>query len=379
MTPSGLLETMALVSLVLALAPLLLGLLNLSLYCPIRTAPPSSAPPVSVLIPARNEAANIGPAVTAALANSGIDLEVIVLDDHSIDGTAALAIAAAGGNPRLRVAAAPPLPEGWSGKAHACQKLAELARHPLLLFVDADVRLMPNAIARIAGLIATRRIGLISGFPRQQTMTLGEALVVPLIHFVLIGYLPIAAMRLCRWPALAAGCGQLVATEREAYFAAGGHAGICSSLHDGLTLPRAFRRAGIMTDLFDATDLAQCRMYHGWAETWRGFGKNAHEGMATPIALPVWSMLLGGGHVLPWLLLIWAAAFTSSLAAMITAGSAVLAGLGFRLVLAWRFRQSICSAFVHPLGVTLLLGIQWSALRQRRSGRSALWRGRTYL
>jgi hypothetical protein len=134
-----------------------------------------------------------------------------------------------------------------------------------------------------------------------------------------------------------------------------------------------------MTDLFDATDLAQCRMYHGWAETWRGFGKNAHEGMATPIALPVWSMLLGGGHVLPWLLLIWAAAFTSSLAAMIAAGSAVLAGLGFRLVLAWRFRQSICSAFVHPLGVTLLLGIQWSALRQRRSGRSALWRGRAYL
>jgi hypothetical protein len=131
------------------------------------------------------------------------------------------------------------------------------------MFADADVRLSPDALARIAGLLERRGLDLVSGFPQEVTRTLSEALIVPLIHVLLLGYLPIWLARRLQHPAFAAGCGQLIAVGRDAYQRAGGHAAIRGSRHDGLMLPRAFRRAGCATDLFDATDLARCRMYRG--------------------------------------------------------------------------------------------------------------------
>ena len=161
---------------------------------------------------------------------------------------------------RLRVAQAPPLPPGWSGKQHACHVLAGLARHELLVFVDADVRLAPDAVSRMAGFMQAHAVGLASGFPRQVTVTWSEQLLLPLIHFMLLGFLPIAAMRRSVSPGLGAGCGQLFVSRREAYLRAGGHRAIRASLHDGIMLPRAFRRVGEMTGLFDAGGIASCRM-----------------------------------------------------------------------------------------------------------------------
>ena len=93
-----------------------------------------------------------------------------------------------------------------------------------------------------------------SGLPRQETGSWLERLVIPLAHFLLLGYLPMFAMRWFRHPAFGAGCGQLFLARKSAYQAAGGHDAIRSSRHDGLMLPRAFRRAGLRTDLCDATD-----------------------------------------------------------------------------------------------------------------------------
>jgi glycosyltransferase involved in cell wall biosynthesis len=374
---TGVFGGLAIASLALALLPLFLGLINLVVYRSPRRGPPPDAA-VSVLIPARNEAANIQAAVNAALANKDIEIEVIVLDDESTDETAHIVAAIAARDPRLCLRRAPPLPRGWVGKAHACQALSGLACHPILLFVDADVKLAPDAIGRIVGFLTSRAAGLVSGFPRQETVSAGEALIVPLIHFVLIGYLPIWLMRRLRHPGLGAGCGQLLAVHRNAYEAAGGHAQVRATLHDGLMLPRAFRRAGFDTDLFDATDLASCRMYRNWDEVWEGFRKNAHEGMGTPRALPLWTILLGGGHVLPWLLLVYAAIMPPASIAITVAALAALAGVTFRLLLAWRFRQSPLAAALHPVGITVLLAIQWSALIQRWRGRRATWRGRAY-
>ncbi|WP_448203296.1 glycosyltransferase family 2 protein [Azospirillum sp. sgz302134] len=325
---------------------------------------------VSILIPARNEEASIADAVEATLANPNVALEVVVLDDHSTDRTAEIVRAIAARDPRVRLERAPPLPPGWSGKQHACHVLAGLARHPILLFQDADVRLEPGAVAPMAAFLRASGAGLVSGFPRQATGTLGEALVIPLIHFLLLGYLPMARMRRSVHPGYGAACGQLILVDRNAYARAGGHAAIRTSLHDGVTLPRAFRRADIMTDLFDATGFARCRMYRGFAEVWAGFSKNATEGMATSAALPVWTVLLFGGHVLPWLLLVLSPEWLPALAA----GT----GLATRLILATRFRQSLLGVLLHPLGVLVMLAIQWTALVRSALGHPAVWRGRAY-
>lgn len=358
---------LAWISLLLALLPLLLTLDNLRRLRPLRAAPPPGTA-VSILIPARDEEDNIAAAITAALASRDAEIEVIVLDDHSTDRTAAIVAEMAQRDPRLRLVRAPPLPPGWNGKQHACSVLAGLARHPLLLFVDADVRLAPDGVSRAAAFLLARDIGLASGVPRQVTGSLGEALLIPLIHLVLLGYLPMGLMRQRRDPGLSAACGQLILVRRPAYEAAGGHAAIAASLHDGLALPRAFRRAGFGTDLFDATDVASCRMYRGWRESWAGFSKNATEGMAKPLALPIWTILLFGGHVLPWLLL----------GQTPVAVAAATAGLVLRLILSWRFRQGLLAALLHPVGVAALLALQWRALLAVGQGRPVVWRGRNY-
>lgn len=359
MTASG-------VALVLALLPLALACVNLPLYRAPRAS--GGRPHVSVLIPARNEAANIGDAVACVLAGTGADIELIVLDDHSTDATPA--ILARIDDPRLRVIHGAPLPPGWSGKQHACATLAAEARYDLLLFVDADVRLSPDAVSRMAGHMERTGLALASGFPRQVMRSWSERLLLPMIHVLLLGYLPMPLMRLSSLPGLGAGCGQVFIARRDAYARAGGHAAIRASLHDGIMLPRAFRAAGLMTGLFDATPLAVCRMYRDAAQVWEGLTKNATEGMAKPVALPVWTVVLGGGHVLPAALMI--------VSPDPTALAALAASFGLRALLAWRFRQPLADVALHPASVLATLVVQWSALVRAWRGRPATWRGRAY-
>lgn len=353
----------------LALLPLALTLINLAFF---RKAPPPRAweDPVSVLIPARDEAANIEAAVRSVLAGADGPLEVVVLDDHSADDTAAIVRRLAAEDRRVRLEHAPPLPAGWAGKQHACKVLAERAAGEVLVFMDADVRLEPGGVGRMVRLLRRRRLALLSGFPRQITGSLGERLIVPQITMLLLGYLPMMVSRLFpRVPGFAAGCGQLMAVRREAYDAVGGHAAVRRSFHDGMTLPRVLRRGGHATDLFDASDLARCRMYAGFAATWAGFSKNATEGMATPVGLPVWTVLLLGGHLGPWLLL----AAGETAAGLL----GIAATLGQRLLLAVLLRQSLRAVPWHPVGVVALLALQWGALIGALRGRRPSWRGRS--
>jgi hypothetical protein len=354
------------IALCLAALPLCLALANLRLY--LTPAPCPGRPQLSVLIPARNEENNIGDAVRAILASTDVDLDLVVMDDGSTDATRAILSAIE--DPRLRVAEGGALPAGWSGKQHACAALARLAKHDVLVFVDADVRLAPDALNRMAGCLARENLSLASGFPRQITCSWSERLLLPLIYFLLLGYLPIARMRRSAAPALGAGCGQLFIARAADYARAGGHGAIRASLHDGLTLPRAFRKAGLMTGLFDASRFADCRMYANAAEVWEGLTKNATEGMAKPFALPLWTIILGGGAILPALCMIFAPSPQ--------AFAALLCGIGLRLILAWRFRQPVLSAILHPFGVAALLCLQWAALLRAALGRPATWRGRAY-
>jgi len=333
---------------------------------------------VSVLIPARNEEKNIRATLESVLANRGVKYEVIVLDDHSTDRTAEIVREFAEQDSRVRLEYAPPLPSGWCGKQHACHVLARQAHDSWLVFMDADVRLAPDALCRMAAFMiaSDRQVALSSGVPRQELDTFSERLLIPLIHFVLLGYLPMFMMRWTRRPEFSAGCGQLFIARADAYHQVGGHMQIRATLHDGVKLPRAFRRAGFKTDLFDATDIATCRMYHTNAETWRGLGKNATEGLAAPVTILPMSALLFGGQVLPFVLLALAPWLSATAIAWATAAGA-LAYLP-RLIAVRRFKQTVGTALLHPLGVTALLAIQWLALFRSVRGSPSEWKGRSY-
>jgi hypothetical protein len=364
----------------LAVIPALLFRANLRAYRPPPAAPePSGAatrPAVSVLIPARNEEATIGAALRTVLASRGVELEVLVLDDQSEDETAEVVSEIARQDSRVRLLRGQPLPPGWCGKQYACRVLARSACHPLLVFLDADVRLAPEALARLAAFLDLSRSDLVSGIPHQETGTLAERLLIPLIHFLLLGFLPLARMRRSLHPAYGAGCGQLFLARRSAYEASGGHEAIRASLHDGITLPRAFRAAGYPTDLCDLTPIASCRMYRAAGEVWRGLAKNATEGLASPGRILPATALLLGGQVLPPLLL--AAGAWLPVPAACLALLAAVASYYPRFAGAGRFRQSWLGALLHPAGVLLLLAIQWHALIRSARRRPAAWKGRTY-
>lgn len=402
------LTIVAAASLLMAAVPAYFYTRNRSLFRPATERPVGKLPPLSVLIPARNESANIEACVNSVLAATSVDsprlaptaqeegaaarepkalasvvapsgselvIEILALDDASEDDTAAIVERLSDADPRIRLIHGVGLPAGWNGKQHACQRLAEAATHGTLLWIDADVRLEPGSLPRMLGELDRGGADLLSGFPRQVTVTWLERLLLPLIHFVLLGFLSLRSMRRSPDPGFAAGCGQLFLTRRDAYLKAGGHAAIRASRHDGLTLPRAYRRAGLKTDLFDATDAARCRMYDGAAAVWSGLAKNATEGVATPALLLPVSLVLLVGQVLP-LPLACLAWWRGDPIALGLALAALTLSLSPRMDAAVRFRQPLDGALAHPLGVLMFLAIQWEAFARDLIGKPVTWRGR---
>jgi len=354
------------IALVLAVFPAVVGAVNLALVRGPSGRLPEDAL-VSILVPARNEAANIAECLEHALGQLEARVEIIVMDDGSSDGTAEIVRAFAARDGRVRLLEAPPLPEGWSGKMHACAALAAAARGTHLLFIDADVRLDPLAAATLAGHAARHRLALVSGVPRQRILSWGEGLTVPMINLLLIGYLPGGGRAFTRHPGLAAGCGQMMLFERGAYDSVGGHGAVPTTLHDGLTLTRLLRTRGHRTEIVQGSGIARCRMYRGFAEAWAGFLKNAREGMATPIGLPVWTVVLAGAHLWPFFLLpAWQAVLALALV------------FALRLAITLRTGEPGWTIPLHPLAVVVALAIQWTALARVLLGRKEGWKGRAY-
>lgn len=367
------------VACVLAAAlPLLMMISNLKAYLPQPAYDFNLRPQISILIPARNEEGGIEAAIRSALATENAEVEVVVLDDHSEDDTAAIVSKMALLDSRVRLEKAPELPSGWCGKQHACHVLSQRARYEYLLFQDADVRLKKDCAPRLVAFMQQSKAELVSGIPWQETGTWSEKMVIPLIHFVLLGFLPIKRMRLSTSPAFAAGCGQLFLARKHSYEQMGGHSSIKQSLHDGITLPRSYRKNGMMTDLCDVTELADCRMYRGFGQVWSGLAKNATEGMAKPFLLTFFTIFLLVGQVIPFGIVgpIWY--FESCWGLRLASVLAVCLAYSARFIAKVAFRQSIFGALMHPLGILILLAIQWYALIRQGIGKPSGWKGRSY-
>lgn len=376
-------------SLLIAAAALAMTIANLRLYQPPPQDTAASEAKVSVCIPARNEEANIEACVRSLLASTHENIEVLVYDDQSTDATPQILAKLADEDSRIRPLTAQPLPEGWNGKQHACWQCANHAAGDYFLFTDADVRFEPNAIA--GALAAWQHLedtagpgnrppdapmGLISTFPRQIVKSPAEVLLVPMIFFILFSYLPMFRMRGTTDPAASAACGQFILASRGCYEAFKGHAAFKDTMHDGVKMPREARRAGYRTDLFDGTALCSVRMYTSLTTTWKGFAKNAYEGLGSLGLLIFLTIMHLLGHVLPWLALIFLLATGRGIS--LDAGLALLAcgcHITQRAMLSTRFALPLLTAPLHPLGVLAMTLVQWDSYRLQRSGRRS-WRGR---
>lgn len=333
---------------------------------------------ISVLIPARNEAHRIAPLLDSVLASEGVDCDLCVLDDESQDDTAAIVQAYSERHANVRLIPGKPVPPGWSGKQFACYQLANEAVYDELVFLDSDVSLATDALCRAVTQRRRTNVDLLSGFPRQRVVTIGEQMLIPLIHVILLCFLPFGLMRWTRMVGAAAGCGQFFLTTKKAYKASGGHGSIRQSLHDGIMLPRAYRKSGLKTDLFDASDIAECRMYVSFEETWSGLLKNASEGFAKMPLLPVMTIIMLLAFVCPVLCAAaMAFGFLDRDSSVLVVTALVVSYLP-RAVCCFKFDRAWLAFWLHPVSIVLFLIIQWTALIRKSRGQAVQWRQRHY-
>jgi len=152
---------------------------------------PQPAPFVSVLIPARDEEANIETCLESLRKQDYPNFEIIVLDDSSSDNTANIVEQIAAKDNRIQLIRGDPLPEGWAGKPFACYQLADKSRGSWLLFTDADTTHPPHMLRSVLALALKFRPSLLSGFPRQLAVSLSQKVAIPVLYFVILSWLPL--------------------------------------------------------------------------------------------------------------------------------------------------------------------------------------------
>jgi chlorobactene glucosyltransferase len=281
---------------ILSLLLLLYGLINVirnTLFMrTIRTGKrvETRMPRVSILVPARNEVANIESCIRSLLNQDYPTYEVIVLDDDSTDGTGGVLERMARGDQRLRVLHVhDPLPPDWNGKSRACQRLADAAHGDWLLFTDADTRHAPQALHSAMAQALSSDVSLFTGVPRQITASWGERLFVPVAYILIYNGVNLPRYYRSADSGItgAAAIGQYILVQREAYIASGGHRAIKGKILDDVWLAQTIKRHGYRILFTYVADFVSCRMYHGFGETCRGFSKNAFAvlGGSLPAAL----------------------------------------------------------------------------------------------
>lgn len=327
-------------------------------------------PRVSVLIPARNEEANIGACVEGFLSQNYDNFEILVLDDQSTDRTALIIEKFGEQHSEVQAIRGKPLPIGWLGKNWACHQLSQYANGEILIFTDADNCPAPNAITNTVAYMQKLELGFLSAFPEKLTVTLAEKLVVPVVDMFVYAGLPLWLTYFSRFPSLAAASGLWIAFTRDAYQQIGGHQAVSNQIVEDVELSRLAKKNGIRILTLAGTRVVSCRMYHSFSEVWGGFSKNLF-GLVRYRTIPFFMLMLAlfTMCVLPYITVWFASLRELSIAAIVM-------NVVMRLVLSLKYRHPFFTSVVlHPFGVlfTLLIGI--NSFFQVRRGRLQ-WKGR---
>ena len=351
-------------------------LLNLkSFRFPKITSISNPPPRISVLIPARNEEARLRPCLSTLSDSDYPILEILVLDDHSTDGTAQLVEQRIKGDSRIRLLSGKPLPEGWVGKPWACHQLSQEAKGDYLLFVDADTRFSDITIADAVNLAHQEKTDLISLWPYLESVTWSERLVIPFVHLFILFYLPHWAKGSLR--CFGAANGQFVLFRRDAYEKIKGHESVCNHMGEDIAIARNMRAAGFKVLNLDGTNpghsiaFVRCRMYTRFSEVWEGFTKNLYPSFdGNFFAFFFFQSIQAVVFLAPFILL-----FTPFRGPLVWTEIAIIFAL--RISLAHRFRQSYLGALLHPFGQLLVITIALNSWLQSLRGRLP-WKGRHY-
>lgn len=242
-------------------------------YLPLK-ADDINYPSLSVLIPARNEEANIRNLLASLKKIPYDNSEILVYDDGSADNTARVIKECAHADARIRYIKGDDLPPGWTGKNHACHRLAEEANGDYMLFLDADVTAANDLFRRSVSHAIRNDLTLLSVFPGQEMKTDGEKIVVPFMFRILLSLLPLLLVRRCSWSSFSAANGQMMLFRRSDYSRVGFHRVVREYMAEDIEIMRVVKRAGLRGDTLVGGDEIMCRMYGGFRDAVNGFSRN---------------------------------------------------------------------------------------------------------
>jgi chlorobactene glucosyltransferase len=326
---------------------------------------------VSIVVPARDEERAIERTVRALLDQTHRNLEVIVVNDRSVDGTGEILARIAAEDARLIVLDGVEPPEGWLGKPWALHQGSLRARGALMLFVDADVLYEREAVAGAVEYLERSGVAMVSLLPHFELRGFWEHVVMPNLAVVAFSALPLWLANRTRVPFLAIGGGPGNLVRRSDYEAAGGHEALRNAVIDDVALGRLLRRRGLPTHAVRAEEQISVRMYHGGAEIVHGFTKNAFA--VFDYSYVVAAIVVTGGavtNVLPYVL-----AATGDTVSLATVAIIALT----RLILFIPFRYGILNALLgHPLMNLAWFYILGRSIWLTGIRRRLLWRGRAY-
>ena len=233
---------------------------------------------VSVLVPARNEEINISKCIQGIINQDYKNKEIIILDDNSTDKT--FEIASSIHSTNLNILSGKELPSDWLGKNWACHQLSSVAKGDYLLYIDADVDLKQNAISSVVYEMKTSNATLISIFPTQVIKSFGEYLIVPLMNWLLLTFLPLRFVYRSKNKSFVAANGQFMLWKKEDYFKIGGHNVVKDKIVEDMELARLAKKNNFKVKTFLGGELVYCRMYNSFQESYSGFQKNFFAGFS---------------------------------------------------------------------------------------------------
>ena len=347
---------------------------------------PVPAPEIAVLVPARNEARNIGRCLAALLAQTYPHYTLTVLDDRSTDATPALLSELARQDERLKVMLGEPLPPGWVGKPHAlAQAVAGAgASAEWLCFVDADTFAEPHLLAAAYTTAAAQGADMFTLFTRQRLGAFWEKVVMPIVFSALtVGFPPEHVNDPRRKAAVANG--QFILIKRRVYDALGGHAALRASITEDKDLAVRVKQAGYRLVIADGRTAAETRMYTSLPELWEGWTKNIYLGLRGQLGLLLLGIVTGlSGALLltgwPLAGLAWLAGGGGLPAAVVLAEALALWAyiVWQRARVSRELELSPWWGLTLPLGAFIFTAMLVTSTARVLSGRGVTWKGRTY-
>jgi chlorobactene glucosyltransferase len=321
---------------------------------------------VSVLIPARNEEKNIGSCLNFILSQDYKNLELLVLDDQSTDSTKEIVNSFSEKHRNIFCFDGEELPQEWTGKNWACHQLSQKAAGKYLLFVDADVELAADAISSALKIMLDKKTKMLSVFPTQRIKSFGEWLIVPLMNWLLLSFLPLRQVYSSSNKSFIAANGQFILWDRATYFSIGGHKQVANAVVEDMELARKTKQHDKIITLLGGNTIF-CRMYSRFPDAFKGFSKNFYPGFnLSPI------IFIGFVLVLFFLFAVSSVFALTDSNYMIVVMLIVLSRI---LISQISHQNFFLNVILHPFQMMLMLVVGINSVISTRLG-YATWKGR---